>query len=62
SRLQPYMTLGGGVIWEDPNNLDDISAIITTGGGSSWPPDITATVPGRFCCIFTDSSNASHLG
>ncbi|MDP6715894.1 MAG: PKD domain-containing protein, partial [SAR202 cluster bacterium] len=46
SRLQPYMTLGGGVIWEDPNNLDDISAIITTGGGSSWPPDITATVPG----------------
>ncbi|MGE0133513.1 MAG: hypothetical protein AB7L91_04380 [Dehalococcoidia bacterium] len=28
TRLRPYLKMGGGVIYEDPNNLEDLSAII----------------------------------
>jgi hypothetical protein len=58
TRLLPYLNLGGGVLYEDPNNVADLAAVVTAshtslgGDGGTWT--VTATVPG-----LTDGINGS---
>ena len=52
SRLLPYLQLGGGIIYDgDPNNIGDVSAIVSAsvtniGGESASGIGVTASVPG----------------
>ena len=55
TRIQPYLALGGGVLFEDDNNIGDLSAVVTLGpttfGGAytlSGPSALTAGVTGNF--------------
>ena len=63
TRLEPYMALGGGVIWEEPSNLGDIAAIVSLGTiPDRTPPgySVTAVVPGLTDGITGDFEN-SHI-
>jgi len=51
TRLQPYLALGGGVIFEDPNNVGQLAALVGTtvinvGGESSSGITVTTPVAG----------------
>lgn len=58
TRLQPYLQLGGGVLYEDPNNVADIADLVTVGhtsvGGDGGTWNVTASVSG-----LTDGINGS---
>lgn len=58
TRLLPYMALGGGVIFEDPNNLADLLPGVTADGA---PPGgaitVSAAVPGLTDGIADDFVN-----
>jgi hypothetical protein len=57
-RLLPYLQLGGGVIYEDPNNVADLTDVVgvghTSNGGDIGTFAVTAAVPG-----LTDGINSS---
>ena len=59
TRLKPFLEGGGGVLYEDPNNASDLSAILsTTSCSGSSSQNLTVTVPG-----LTDGvKSASDLG
>lgn len=44
TRLLPYLQLGGGVIYEDPNNIADLAALVTAGHTSNGGDIGTFTV------------------
>ena len=58
TRLEPYLQLGGGVLFEDPNNIADLADVIgvsgTSNGGEFGTFSVTATVTG-----LTDGINGS---
>lgn len=55
TRVLPFLQLGGGVIFEDPNNLGDLSPAVTGNGdsGSGWT---VSPVP-----VLTDGINGSFV-
>ncbi len=64
-RLLPYLKLGGGVMYEDPNNVGDLTAVIGTsivdnGGESAIGITVTAAVPGLTDGI-TDFYDNNHI-
>lgn len=46
TRIGPYLSLGGGVIFENPTNLPEIAAVTGGMGSSGSGGIVTATVPG----------------
>ncbi|GEM_PF-3433792 len=58
TRLLPFMELGGGIIWENENNLEDLQQVVTGNGGifSGAGMHISDEVP-----ILTDGIT-NHLG
>ncbi|MDD5543521.1 MAG: hypothetical protein PHX83_10145 [Acidobacteriia bacterium] len=58
TRILPYLALGGGVIFEDPGNIDDLAAVITRGGSRSTSGAVLATVPGLTNGVTASFSNA----
>ena len=62
TRLLPYMALGGGVIFEDPNNLADLLPGVT---GDGLPPGgailVSAAVPGLTDGIASDPGGFSNV-
>ena len=60
TRARPFLEAGGGIMYEDPNNMSDLAAIVSepSSCSSSGFQDITVDVPG-----LTDGvSSATDLG
>jgi hypothetical protein len=64
TRLLPYLNLGGGVLYEDPNNVADIADLVTvshtSNGGDAGTWSVTAAVPGLTTGITGDFEN-NHI-
>lgn len=63
TRLLPFLNLGGGVMFEDPNNANDlIPAVSTSSPDSGEPPyTFTASVPGLTTGVSADFVNHHFL-
>lgn len=64
TRLLPYLQLGGGVIYEDPNNVADLAAIVgvshTSNGGDIGTFTVGPAVPGLTDAVTNEFEN-NHI-
>lgn len=63
SRLLPYLRLGGGVIYEDPNNTDDIAGIVTVADEHDGSGDVRVIrqVRGLTDGVLDDALDNNHM-
>lgn len=68
TRLKPFLEAGGGIYWEDPNNMSDITAIVGSVGGSGSTIRRNGTnVPGLTDGVLSDGADTymfanNHIG
>ena len=60
--INPYLQAGGGVLWEDPNNISDLSGAGITFGGTSGYTTIGRTLVSPFDANGAESHFHAHFG